>query len=391
MEAVLKESEEKLSQLVETAQDAIVCDVNQVITDWNRSAEKIFGYSKWEIIGQPISLLIPEKYRKEHDEGVKRYLKTGKSRIIGKTVEVSGVTKEGIEIPLEISLTHQKLGDEQHLFMAIIRDITKRKNTSTALRQSEKKYRVLVETIPEIVYKIDENGYFTFLNNSVRKLGYEPEELMGKHFSQILHQDDVKNFSRSIVLEKYSCVKTKKRDTPKLFDERRSEKRMTRNLEVRLISKNLDEAHSDGEGIRGLVTSFGEIIAAGLYYDNKHDKNRRFGGTVGIIIDITEKIKLEAEMMRAGQLALIGELAAGVAHEINNPIYAIINFAQLIADESDKVSRAHTFGKLIMEEGNRIADLTKHLVSLSRSPAGPRISVNVYELIFNSLKLIEMQ
>ena len=56
MEAVLKESEEKLSQLVETAQDAIVCDVNQVITDWNRSAEKIFGYSKREIIGKLISL-----------------------------------------------------------------------------------------------------------------------------------------------------------------------------------------------------------------------------------------------------------------------------------------------------------------------------------------------
>ena len=166
---------------------------------------------------------------------------------------------------------------------------------------------------------------------------------------------------------------------------------MTRNLEVRLIPKNQDRVNSDGDGRRGLVTSYGEIIAAGQYYDNVPNKSRRFGGTVGVIIDITEKIKLQAEMIRAGQLALIGELAAGVAHEINNPIFSIINFAQLIADESDRDSRAHAFGKLIMEEGNRIADLTKNLVSLSRSPAGQKISVNIHELISNSLKLIEIQ
>ncbi|MDR4498388.1 MAG: PAS domain S-box protein [Candidatus Scalindua sp.] len=391
MENLLKESEEKHRKLIETAQDAIVCDVNQVITDWNRSAEKIFGYSRREIIGKPISLLIPEKYRRDHDEGLKRYFKTGESRIIGKTVEVSGITKEGIEIPLEMSLAHQKLRKGQDLFTAIIRDITKRRNTIMALQQSEEKYRTLVQAIPEIVYKIDENGYFTFLNNAIRNLGYEPEELIGKHFSKILHPDDVKNFSRSRVLQKYSGVKAKEGETPKLFDERRSNKRMTRNLEVRLVAKSQDSVKGDREGRKGLLTSFGEIIATGHYYDKAYNHTRRFGGTVGIIIDITEKVKLQAEMIHAGQLALIGELAAGVAHEINNPIFSIINFAQLIADESDRDSRAHTFGKLIMEEGNRIADLTKNLVSLSRSPAGPKISVNIHELISNSLKVVKIQ
>ncbi|MDR4503922.1 MAG: PAS domain S-box protein [Candidatus Scalindua sp.] len=391
MENLLKESEERHRKLIETAQDAIVCDVNQVITDWNRSAEKIFGYSKREIIGQPISLLIPEKYREDHSEGVRRYLKTGKTKIIGKTVEISGVTKEGVEIPLEISITHQKLRNEKHLFTAIIRDITERKEAIKALEQSEEKYRTLVETIPDIVYKIDENGYFTFVNNSIRNLGYEPEELLGKHFSQILHPDDVNNLSRSVVLEKYSGIKTKEMDTPKLFDERRSKKRMTRNLEVRLVTKNQVRAKGDIGGRRGLLTSFGEIVATGHYYDNGHNHSRRFGGTVGIIIDITEKIKLQAEMIRAGQLALIGELAAGVAHEINNPIYSMINLAQLITDESDKDSRPYTFGKLIMEEGNRIADLTADLVSLSRSTDGPKKPVPIHELISNSFKLIGMQ
>ena len=272
-----------------------------------------------------------------------------------------------------------------------ITDITDNKKAIKSLQQGEEKYKTLVDAIPEIVYKIDENGYFTFLNSSVRNLGYEPEELIGKHFSKILHQDDVKNFSRSIVLRKLSDKKTEKRDTPKLFDERRSKERMTRNLEVRLATKNQDRVRADVEGRMGLLTSFGEIVAAGYYHDDAHNTARKFSGTVGIIIDITEKIKLQTEMIRAGQLALIGELAAGVAHEINNPIYSMINFAQLIADEADNDSRANKFGKLIIKEGNRIADLTANLVSLSRSTGGSRKPVNIHELTSNSLKLIEIQ
>ncbi len=495
IEKGMGKSEEKYRNLIETAQDAIVCDIDQSITEWNRAAERIFGYSKREIIGQPITTLIPEKHRKEHDEGVKRFLKTGKSKIIGKTVEVSGITKEGIEIPLEISITYQKLEDEQYLFTAIIRDITERKQfekeieglakfpeedpnpvmrickdgkilynnrasmalldswgsqttrrlpdnyrkivsdalhsglrnvveveygtcvlaltfapiiekcyvnmyglditefkqVGKELQQSEEKYRTLVEAMPEIVYKINENGYFTFLNSSIRSLGYEPNELIGKHFSTILHPDDANNFSRSIVLEKYSVMKTKESETPKLFDERRSEGRMTRNLEVRLISKNHGRVKSDKKEKKGLVTSFGEIVASGHYSDITDNHSRSFRGTVGIIIDITEKTKLQAEMIRTGQLALIGELAAGVAHEINNPIYAIINFAQLIGDESDKGSRQHEFSALILKEGNRISDLTKNLLTLSRSTGGPREPVNIHGLINDSLKLTDIQ
>ncbi len=387
----IKRSKEYIENLIETAQDAIVYDENQVIIGWNKSAERVFGYSKREIIGQPITTLIPEKYRKEHDKGVERYLKTGEAKIIGKTTELSGITKEGIEIPLEISLTHQKLGNERHIFTAIIRDITERKEAIKALQQSEGKYRALVHAIPDIIYKIDVDGHFTFLNNSIRTLGYEPKELIGKHFSKILHPDDVKSFSRSVVLPKYSGKVTGDKDTPKLFDERRGQKRMTRNLEVRLLPKNQDKEKSDVKGRIGLITSFGEINAIELYYDKVERKNKRLRVTVGIITDITEKIKLQAEMMRAGQLALIGEIAAGIAHEINNPIYGIINYAQLIADESDKDSRAHKFGKLIMEEGNRIAGLTKKFLSLSRSTTGKKRPVQIYELISNSLKLTKVQ
>ncbi len=514
-----KRSKEYIDNLIETAHDAIVSDENQVITGWNKSAERIFGYSKREIIGQPITTLIPEKHRKEHDKGVERYLKTGEAKIIGKTTELSGITKEGIEIPLEISLTHQKLGNERHLFTAIIRniterkeaqeilqksesryrdvaismsdwiwevdaqgkytyvsgsvkkllgydqkkllgltpftlmppdeaervakiftkisankrpivdlenwnttkdgrevclltngvpvlddkgrllgyrgvdkDITERKRAIKTLQQSEEKYRTLVHAIPDIIYKIDADGHFTFLNNAVRSLGYKPKELIGKHFSKILHPDDVKSFSRTVVFQKYLGKLTGDKDAPKLFDERRGQKRMTRNLEVRIVPKDHDKEESDVKKRKiGLITSFGEITATEHYHDKVDYKSRRFRGTVGIIIDITEKIKLQAEMMRASQLALIGELSAGLAHEINNPINGIINCAQLIMDECNKNPRLYKFSKIIIEESKRIATLTENLLFLSRRTVGHKSHVQIYEALYNSLSLMMIQ
>ena len=73
---------------MESANDAILCDINGKITDWNKSAEELFGYSKDEIIGKSVNILVPEKYKKEHQEGLERFLKTGKRRMIGKTMEV---------------------------------------------------------------------------------------------------------------------------------------------------------------------------------------------------------------------------------------------------------------------------------------------------------------
>jgi PAS domain S-box-containing protein len=95
--------------LIETAQDAIVCiEEDGRIKVWNHSAEKIFGYSRNEIMGQPITTIIPERYRKKHLEGLKRFLRTNQTKIIGTKIEASGKTKEGKEIPIELSLSFLK-------------------------------------------------------------------------------------------------------------------------------------------------------------------------------------------------------------------------------------------------------------------------------------------
>ena len=160
----LKKSEEGYQKLIETAQDAIVSiDDNGIITIWNKFAERIFGYSDCEIKGQPVTTIIPERYRKYYEKELQRFLKTGEAGIIGGTTEVSGITKEGIEIPLEISLTFQKNEKNRYSFVAIIRDITDRKKQ----RDEIQKLLYAVEQSPVSVVITNTKGDIEYVNKKI--------------------------------------------------------------------------------------------------------------------------------------------------------------------------------------------------------------------------------
>ncbi|MCP4266456.1 MAG: PAS domain S-box protein [Candidatus Brocadiaceae bacterium] len=135
----IESKNEYTNNLIETTQDAIISidDIGR-INIWNKSAEMVFGYAESEIIGLPITKIIPDRYKKQHEDGLKRYLKTGEFRATGRTIEIHGINKKGIEVPLEMSLTAQEIEGEKTLFTAIIRDLTERKKMEGALLQSEK-------------------------------------------------------------------------------------------------------------------------------------------------------------------------------------------------------------------------------------------------------------
>ena len=103
----LRESENRFRSVAESATDAIVAaDQNGDIISWNRGAELMFGYGEDEVVGQPLSILMPERFRPMHDAGIARVAEGGMaaSRLIGQTVEVVGLRKDGREFPLELSL-----------------------------------------------------------------------------------------------------------------------------------------------------------------------------------------------------------------------------------------------------------------------------------------------
>lgn len=130
-----------------------------------------------------------------------------------------------------------------------------------------------------IFYIINKEGKFLFISDTINKLGWEPENLIGKHFSNILHPEDVEDVASSTVLPKYKNVITGDSMAPKLFDERRTGDRKTENLEVRLI-KNSDHNTEDQAELRYTPTI---VDAAGLYTSQVSSYQKKQIGTVGII------------------------------------------------------------------------------------------------------------
>ncbi|MEP9411780.1 MAG: diguanylate cyclase [Candidatus Brocadia sp.] len=128
--------------LAEAVVDAIISiDEKSCIIFCNSSTKKMFGYGD-EIIGKDVTILMPERYRQAHRHGLKRYIDTGLPKIIGNTVELVGLQKDGTEFPIEMSLSVWR-NDEQCFFTGIIRDITERKRMERCLLEANKKLEEL--------------------------------------------------------------------------------------------------------------------------------------------------------------------------------------------------------------------------------------------------------
>lgn len=155
-EVALRESEEQFRTLMQSAIDAIIlADSEGNIVTWNQGARNMFGRADEEVMGRPISLLVPPRFRRAHLTGIGRVGRTGQQQLIGRTVELNGLRKDGTEFPLELSLAswHTAKG---RFFCGIIRDITERKLSEEALRKSEEHYRVLFKEAKAMQEKLRE-------------------------------------------------------------------------------------------------------------------------------------------------------------------------------------------------------------------------------------------
>jgi PAS domain S-box-containing protein len=141
----LEHSEERNRSVVQTANDAIISvDSQGHIIFWNKSAELTFGYSFDEVMGRPLTFIMPERFRESHQEAMSRVVSTGKSSIVGKTVEMAGLRKDGSEFPIELSLA--TWGTREGIFFTgIIRDITERKKAKDSLQKSRDELEIRVQ------------------------------------------------------------------------------------------------------------------------------------------------------------------------------------------------------------------------------------------------------
>ena len=275
MEKALHESGEKLQLTLESIQDGIiVIDNDSNVVDANEATVRMSGYSrKEELIGQnALQWLAPKDRNLMRDDLQHRIEGHPKE-----TMEYSIHPKDGRS--LELELTASTLHDEDGKptgYIAVLRDVTKRKEAEEKLRESEKKYKELVEQEKDVIFAIDVNGRFTTMNSAVATWGYNPSDLIGEHYSKYIPPDLTK----------------------KLEDDLSKPLRSSGEIVAEAIG-------IDSEGKRHPIEFSAMVIM----------ENGKFNGIRGIARDIAERKRAEEALkQRNRELATLNKIAEAVSH-----------------------------------------------------------------------------
>src|SRR5947208_9202500 len=181
-------------RLFESSPDGIVLTNRQGrIVRVNSQAESMFGYRREELLGQPVELLAPERFRSAHTSHREQYHAGPRMRPMGAGLALYGRRKDGTEFPVDIMLSPIETG-EGLLVLGVIRDITERKRAEEALRESEERLRLLVEGVKDCaIFMLDPEGRVASWNPGAERIkGYSAAEIIGQDFSRFYTPEDVK-------------------------------------------------------------------------------------------------------------------------------------------------------------------------------------------------------
>ena len=176
----LRRSEARYRAVVEAAPDAIVTmSTDGVIRSFNRGGERTFGYGEHEVVGRPLRMLMPERFRGAHEVGFRRYLKGGEARVVGMgPVELAGLRKGGEEFPIELSVGKAGEGKDT-LFTGVIRDITERKRMEAELNREHEFRAAILESLNEGVVACDAASSLMLFNQAARNFHGAVEQKLG--------------------------------------------------------------------------------------------------------------------------------------------------------------------------------------------------------------------
>jgi diguanylate cyclase (GGDEF)-like protein/PAS domain S-box-containing protein len=188
-----KASEARLRALLNntSAIGIIVIDQQSRIEEFNPASQVIFGYSREEVIGKNVNLLMPEHYHSMHDACINKHLASGKKSIDGFNRELPALHKDGSVFPINLFVDRINI-DDSVIFIGFVKDITEQKKMEEMLRSSEEKYRELFDNASDFVYSTDPAGFFTSVNRSLLDvLGYNYDEIVGEHISKIMSPENL--------------------------------------------------------------------------------------------------------------------------------------------------------------------------------------------------------
>ena len=356
-EAGLRDSEARTHAILQTAVDGIITiDERGIVESFNPAAERLFGYTTDEIIGQNIRMLMPSPYREEHDSYIARYLQTDEPHIIGIGREVRARRRDGTTFPIALAVSEVHLAGHR-MFTGIVHDLTARVQAEVALAQLNQRHKLILDSAGEGIYGIDQEGRTTFVNPAAaRMLGREVEELIGQPMQDIV-------------------CHTMRDGTPCSHDECP----LLASCRDGVVRHVPEDVFWRKNGTHFLV----EYVSTPI---REHDT---LVGAVVIFKDITERKRLEREMQSTDRMTLVGQLASGLAHEIGTPLNIIAGNAELLGMDL----REHGLGTAevdaIIQHADRITRLIQQLLTFARAKEQPMATLAVQEPLANALGLLE--
>jgi len=183
----VEEDESRLRAILESVVEGIITiDENGLIEAFNPAAERIFGYSPNEVLGENVKLLMPEPYAAAHDGYLENYMTTGQRKIIGTGREVEGRRMDGSSFPVELAVSEVRIRDRR-LFTGVVRDISERKAAEAALKQREDQLRATVESALDCIIAINAKGRVIQFNPAAEAtFGYSQEEAIGSKLGDLI-------------------------------------------------------------------------------------------------------------------------------------------------------------------------------------------------------------
>ena len=351
----LHESEAKFRAISTSAEDAIVImDNDGNVSYWNEAAQAMFGYEAGEVLGKDLHhTLAPVEYHEAYEKGFARFKHTGKGAAVGKTLELHGLRKDGTRFPVELSMSSVQIQDKW-CAVGIIRDITERKKAEAALKESNATYKTFFEANPEGMLIIDSQTREVIRANPAfcETLGYGEKELQGINISDIRPPDA----ASSLLCE----------------------------FEARAIGQKAHEKDIP------FLRKDGTIIYADL--DLVVTEVVRKKRTVVFFRDTTEQKILRTQLLQAQKLESIGQLAAGIAHEINTPTQYVGDNVSFLQDGFTDLNRLLSeYDSLLgtLQDGATSPELVAKIRSLAQEVDAEYLSQEIPQAIAQALEGIE--
>jgi two-component system sensor kinase FixL len=287
-----------LAALLATAVDGIIAiDPGGRILLYNHACERLFSYRASEVVGQNVKMLMPEPYRQEHDGYIANYNRTGERRIIGVGREVVGRRKDGSTFPMYLSVGEGGLTG-QRFFVGIIHDLSALRWETEQREGADRLLAQIVQSSEDAILSVALDGTITSWNAAAERIyGFDASEAIGKHISILQPLDRVGEEAR-------------------LMAQLRAGLNIEHFETVRL--------HKDGH----------EVMIS-LSIAPVHDANGAVIGASKTARDVTERkraeervLAMQNELAHVGRLSAMGQMSAAIAHELNQPLTAIANYAK---------------------------------------------------------------